>query len=94
MSYLDLADRHFRARRYDEAIANYKLAIEASDRPYQTTYLNLGSAQYEKGDYEAAAESFRRAIQLKPNDYRGHYNLAETLYALARTRMPKPNIAR
>ena len=42
--------------------------------------MNLGSAAYEKEDLPGAIEAFRKAIEIKPNDYRGHYNLAEVLY--------------
>jgi tetratricopeptide (TPR) repeat protein len=81
-AYITRGNQFLGARRYDEAIEQFKLAIQASDRPYVTPYLNLGSAQHQKGDYQAAADSFRIATKIRPNDFRGHYNLAESLFAL------------
>ena len=44
-------------------------------RPYN----NLGIALAANGDYQAAAEAFRKAIQLKPKTVKPYYNLASIL---------------
>lgn len=80
LALIQRGDALLKAKRYDDAIAQYKAAIARADRPPLTAYLNLGSANYEKEDLPAAIEAFRKAIAIKPNDYRGHYNLAEVLY--------------
>lgn len=77
---IERGDALQKAKRYDEAIAQYKAAIAKADKPPFTAYLNLGSAHYAKEDLPAAIEAFRKAIEIKPNDYRGHYNLGESLY--------------
>jgi tetratricopeptide (TPR) repeat protein len=81
LSLIKRGDELLRAKRYDEAITQYKAAIARADRPVFTAHLNLGSVYYEKGDFRAAVEAFRKATEIRPNDYRGHYNLAEALYA-------------
>ena len=80
LALLERGDALMKAKRYDEAIAQYKTAVAKAERPSVTAYLNLGSAHYANEDLPAATEAFRKAIEIKPNDYRGHYNLAETLY--------------
>ncbi len=81
LSLINRGDALLKAKRYDEAITQYKAAIARADKPVFTAYLNLGSVYYEKGDYNSAIEAFRKATEIRPNDYRGHYNLAEALYA-------------
>jgi tetratricopeptide (TPR) repeat protein len=81
LTLIKRGDALLQAKRYDEAIAQYKAAIAKADKPVFTAYLNLGTANYEKEDLQAATEAYRKAIEIRPNDYRGHYNLAETLYA-------------
>lgn len=75
-------DELLRTKHYAEAIEQYKAAIARAKLPVFTVYLNLGSAYYEKGDLQEALQAYRKAVEIRPNDYRGYYNLAETLYAL------------
>jgi tetratricopeptide (TPR) repeat protein len=82
LAFIERGDELRRAKRYDEAISQYKAAIAKADKPPFTAHLNLGAAYYEKADFRAAADAYRRAIEIKPNDFRGYYNLAEALYAL------------
>jgi protein O-GlcNAc transferase len=80
LALIQQGDALLKAKRYDEAIAQYTAAIAKADKPPLTAYLNLGSANYEKEDFPAALEAFRKAIEIKPGDFRGYYNLAEVLY--------------
>ena len=80
LPFIERGDALLKAKRYDEAIAQYKAAIAKADKPSYTAYLNLGSAYYAKEDLPSAIEAFRKTIEINPNDYRGHYNLAESLY--------------
>ena len=82
LAFINRGDELRRAKRYDEAITQYKAAIAKADRPPFTAHLNLGAVYYDKADFRAAADAYRRAIEIKPNDFRGHYNLAEALYAM------------
>lgn len=77
---LGRADALVEARRYEEAIAEYKTAIGVSDKPVFTAHLNLGYAYFRKEDYRAAISAFKQAIAIRPDDWRGHSNLAEALY--------------
>lgn len=86
LALIKRGDAFLQAKRYDEAIAQYRAAIAKADKPVFTAYLNLGTANYQKEDLQAAIEAYRKAIEIRPNDYRGHYNLAEALYASANYR--------
>ncbi|MFQ5765999.1 MAG: FG-GAP-like repeat-containing protein, partial [Rhodospirillales bacterium] len=64
-----LAEVQFRSGAWDAALATLKQLISG----FPERHLNLASAwntaghcQYRKGDFKAAAESFRKAIDLKP----------------------------
>jgi tetratricopeptide (TPR) repeat protein len=77
---IERGDALAKAKRYDEAIEQYKAAIAKAGKPLFTAYLNLGSVYYSKENIPAAIEAFRKTIEIRPNDYQGHYNLAESLY--------------
>jgi tetratricopeptide (TPR) repeat protein len=70
------------AKRFDEAVAAYQSAIAKAGRPVFTILLNIGNAYFQKEDYAAAADAYRKAIENSPNDRRGHFNRAESLFAL------------
>ena len=74
------------AKRYDEAIAVYKTAHEMAGRPVFTIYMNMGYAYYEKGDYTAAANSYKQAAAIRPDDWSAYYSLAESLFAAGQYR--------
>ena len=57
------------------ALDSYQRA--QSIAPSAGTYVNIGSLHYVKGEYANAAESYRRAIELKPLEPNFHFNLAD-----------------
>jgi tetratricopeptide (TPR) repeat protein/TolB-like protein len=59
----------------DAALATYERAHAISPSP--TTFANIATIRYWTGDYRAAAEGYRKAIELKPNDPMFHFNLAD-----------------
>lgn len=69
----------FSAKRYTEAIAEYRKAIEA-DPKKPGAKVDLGAALARLGKYNEAMAQFEEAIRLAPDSAPAHYNLG-TLYA-------------
>ena len=66
------------AKRYEEAAAEFRKAIEA--RPDSVpAHVNLGAALTQLGDLKGAAEEFSKAVVIDPNNANAHYNLAVLL---------------
>jgi len=70
-------------RRWDEAVAEYRAAIEITPVPYHA-YLNLGNAYCELGDFGEAAAYLREAVRRKPDLAVAHYNLGNALVKMGR----------
>ncbi|MBA7497165.1 Photosystem I assembly protein Ycf3 [subsurface metagenome] len=64
---------------YDEAIAEYKRAIEINPN-YAEAHGNLGVAYAAKGMYDEAIAEYKRAIGINPNYAEAHNNLAVAYY--------------
>lgn len=58
----------------DAAISSYQIACSLTPRNIEI-YINLGSAFYEKGEYDNALTVYRRAIELEPNNAKIYCNL-------------------
>jgi Flp pilus assembly protein TadD len=65
-------------RRYDQAIAEYAIAIELKP-DYAEAYNDRGFAYYLKGDFVRAISDYTRAIELRPN-YPKAYNSRGVAY--------------
>lgn len=63
------------ARRYAEAIAEFRLAIAANPKSLPA-HINLGAALVQTGDPKGAAASFAEALRIDPANSNAHYNLA------------------
>ena len=61
----NLGNLYYQQKRYDEAIAAFKTALEVGDKDVNT-WINLGNAYYYLGDYPAADGTYRQAIELEP----------------------------
>jgi len=61
------------------AVEDLKRAIELGLNDDPTVYLNLGQAYFQMDIYDAAEESFRKALELAPDMAAVHFNLG-TLY--------------
>ena len=67
---------HYRAEAYDTALEAYQSA--AKDRPEDAiSHYNLGTALYQKKQFEKASDEFRRSLDAADPIYRaqGYYNL-------------------
>lgn len=66
------------AKRYEEAAAEFRKAIEAKPETVPA-HINLGAALTQLGDLKRAAEEFNAALRFDPNNVNAHYNLAVLL---------------
>jgi len=69
-------------RDYDKAIAKYREAIAIYGADFHYHY-NLALALKLSGQTEIAAQSFRKATQLNPRDWKSWKGLGNCLYKLA-----------
>jgi serine/threonine protein kinase/tetratricopeptide (TPR) repeat protein len=63
--------------RVDDALRNYQLANERE--PAASTFANIGTLFYERGDFKNASESYRKAVDMRPNNAALHRNLGDAL---------------
>ena len=66
------------AKRYQEAAAEFRKAIEAEPNSVPA-HINLGAALTQLGDPKGAAELFQKALLIDPNNVNAHFNLAVLL---------------
>jgi len=73
-------NRYMQFQLYDQAIAEFKMAIAASKKPLRTAYANLGAAYSGKHEYRAAVDAYRQALEIAPGDFVLRYQLGDALY--------------
>ena len=66
------------AKRYEDAVAEFRKAIAASPDSVPA-HVNLGAALTQLNDQKGAAEHFQKALIIDPNNLTAHYNLAVLL---------------
>ncbi len=73
-------------KKYDETIgiSKFLLELDPNNINAHAVYINLGSAQDDKGDVEEAIKTFTKGIGLFPNSYLLHFNRGITYYKLER----------
>jgi Ca-activated chloride channel family protein len=72
-----------------EAAEEFRRVLSSKDDALKArAYLNLGNAEAQSGQLDKAIESYRRALQLDPQDPDARYNLE---WALREKRKPKPD---
>ncbi len=77
-----LARSYFAAAQKALATGNSAAALEKlnqavkADSTYADAYLLLGLTEFQHGDTARAIEHYKRALELQPRTYSGHYNLA------------------
>src|ERR1700757_3476028 len=70
-----------RQKSWDQAIANYRKALELEPKDALTHY-NLALALKYKGEPRQAVDEFEAALRLKPKSAEVHYGLGATWYDL------------
>ena len=70
---------HYRAGKFDEAEAAFKLALRRNAKKVRALD-GLGLVAISRGDYDAAIELRRKAIDIDPETPQHYMNLAELLY--------------
>jgi len=78
----NLASAYMMQGDFGSAMSYFQKAIDI--RPTKSAYSNLGLMQFYDGDYDAAIESQRAAVELQPNDCIARANLGDTLWAAGR----------
>lgn len=71
------------ADKYDEAIAKFTEAAGMRDDCY-ACYMNLGNSYYQKDDHAKAEASFKKAIELNPNEPKPYQALADLYGAMGK----------
>ena len=81
MAYHNLGAALLVENKADEAVSNFKMAIEL--KPDESdVYFNLGIAFFTLGKTEKAISYYKTTIKLKPDFSEAHYSLATALFSL------------
>jgi len=78
-----LGNYYFAQQELDQALAHYKKATEIAPS-YSQVYNLLGYCYRQKGDYANSEESFKKYVQLIPNDPNPYDSYAELLLKMGR----------
>lgn len=70
-------------KKFDEALKEYEIAV-ATDPKYADALCDYGAILAMKGDWQAAAEKFAKAIEARPSDSLFHKNYARALSQLGK----------
>lgn len=76
INYIKKANRLKQEDKLEEAIATYRIAIEANPS-FSWYYNNLGECLASQGNFDEAIANFYKAIELNPSLGFFYYNLAE-----------------
>jgi cellulose synthase operon protein C len=87
--YLESGDRYLEKGKYHEAAIQYSNAIQVDSRFAQAHY-QLGQTYLKLGDSQRAFRELSRVVELAPDDYRAHIDVANLLVT-ARNSDGSPN---
>ncbi|GAV23994.1 tetratricopeptide repeat protein [Carboxydothermus pertinax] len=73
-NYVDLGWGYFQKKDYNNALAQYKKALDL-DKKYYPAYLNLGILYIDTGKYDLAVNTLKQAVALQPKSSNAHLNL-------------------
>ena len=76
--YLESGDRYFAQGKYREAAIQYSNAVQIDSRFAQAHY-QLGQTYLKLGDSGHAFQELSRTVELAPDNYRAHIDLANLL---------------
>lgn len=77
---VDLGWAYFQRGMYNEALAEYKKALDLNERHYTALY-NLGLAYAKVDKHDRAISAFERAIEVVPQAFQAHFDLAKSYVA-------------
>ncbi len=66
----------------DDSSAEESFVKSIQRAPNEVAYVNLGAIQFKRGDYRAALESYRQALELRPKNDKTWRNVADCYHAL------------
>jgi tetratricopeptide (TPR) repeat protein len=92
MSYYMLGEAYTRQLKWDEAIAPLQKSIWLNPF-FSGPYIALGKVYLKKGDLPNAESMLKRALAMDPNNYSGHYLLAQVLQKAKRVEEAKKEFA-
>ncbi len=72
----------YKARNYEQAIANFTLAIQKQPQ-FAKAYVNRGNANYNLKDYDAAVADYNQALQINPKEVKAYVNRGNARYMMA-----------
>jgi tetratricopeptide (TPR) repeat protein len=78
--YLESGDRYFAEGKYRESVIQYSNAVQIDSRFAQAHY-RLGEAYLRLGDTNRAFAELTRTLELAPDNYRAHVDVANLLVA-------------
>jgi tetratricopeptide (TPR) repeat protein len=67
--------------RYDKGEEAFRMAVRL-DRYSVSGFVNLGTAEFRRGDVSAAIASYQHALRIQPNDGRARYQLGTAFWQL------------
>jgi tetratricopeptide (TPR) repeat protein len=76
--YLESGDRYFAKTKYREAAIQYSNAIQVDSR-FAAAHYRLGQTYLKLGDSSRAFQELSRTVELSPDNYRAHVDLANLL---------------
>src|SRR5580698_2395680 len=76
--YFDSGEKYFAARKYREAAIQYSNAIQIDPR-FAQAHSQLAQAYLNLGDKQRAYQELNRVVDLDPENYRAHTDLANLL---------------
>lgn len=77
--------------KYEEAIENYKKAVELNPK-YSKGFNNLANALFNNNKYDEAIINYKKALEINNNDYIAYHNLTMLLENLIKEKDLKINI--
>jgi tetratricopeptide (TPR) repeat protein len=80
-AYAEIAMAYLTLGKPDDAINNFRKAVEVSGDKYGDAQVGLGILLIEKGETDAGEKALRRGVQLNPNSWRGFYELGKLEFA-------------
>ena len=76
--YLESGDRYFDKGKYREAAIQYANAVQVDSR-FAQAHSQLGQTYLKLGDSSRAFQELSRTVELAPDNYRAHIDLANLL---------------